>query len=300
MVASALIFVVVVPLLLAAATAVVVRQLNAPPRIVWAVGTGIGYAAGHFSLKGQAGFGPALRSFVSPHEARDWLPLVALLAMGVTIVRIYAPPEWRRWTVILAVLHSIGVPIRLLAGPVAQSWTLWGKLAHLALLPSLFGLVWMLLASVRDDDQPIVRPFLIVVVAAAAAVVIALSGSLVNGKSCGVLAAALTGTAIAAAVGAVFRSDSGSPTNLVQRIAGEFAVGGAAAVVTFSLGSLILLGHYYSELSATNVALLVAGLVIAGGPLPRFMLPQPAWFGAAIRAVLCLLPLLIAIATSAG
>jgi hypothetical protein len=74
---------------------------------------------------------------------------------------------------------------------------------------------------------------------------------------------------------------------------------GAAGIITFSLGSLILLGHFFAELSVANAVLLFAALAAAGTPLPAALCRRPAWQQLAVRTVACLLPLAIAIAAAA-
>jgi hypothetical protein len=72
---------------------------------------------------------------------------------------------------------------------------------------------------------------------------------------------------------------------------------GAAGVIACLLVGLILLGHFYAELSTTNAALLVAALVAAGAPLPKSLANHPAWLHTAARALVCFTPLGIALAS---
>ena len=136
MIIRELLYVVVVPFVVAACAAFVNRRWGNPPQIVWAAGVGIGYLAGQLGLAGRARPTRAFWSFARPHEAVDWLPHAVLLALGVTIFAIYAPRKWRRLAIALAVLLSIGLPLRLLAGSdyVTHQWSMLEKLSHLALL----------------------------------------------------------------------------------------------------------------------------------------------------------------------
>jgi hypothetical protein len=145
-----------------------------------------------------------------------------------------------------------------------------------------------LLASARDDVQPRLRAGLLVVVASAASIVIALSGVLIYGKLCGAIAAAIAG---AAAMMAWFDR---------RALRGLWQLSGAAGVVTVLLGGLVVLGCFYGNLSPMNAALLFLALLAAGGRLPRAIVALPAWQQAAVRAGLCLLPLVVALVRAVG
>ncbi len=265
-----------VSFIVALAVAFVLRRMRSPPAVACAAGVGLGYIAGQLTLAGRAGLGWALTSLIRPREARDWLPLMVLLAMGVTTVATYAPRAWRPWVVGLATLLAMAVPSRLLAGHVARQWSLLEKLSHLALLAATLGLLWLLLGSAQPDEQPRFRAMLMVVVALAAAVLIAMSGSLTYGQLCAAVAAALMGASLA-------MLDSGA------------GLSGAAGVVVFSLGGVILLSCVYAQLEPFNAAMVLLALAGAGGKLPEFALQKRPWRRAALRAALCLLPLVAAI-----
>lgn len=277
MVLLELFFVGLVPLAVAAAVAFVLGRMRLTPPVVWAAGVASGYIAGQLILTSRAGVGHALQALVSPHEARDWLPHAVLLALGVTMLAIYAARSWRQWVIGLAALLVIGVPARLLSGPVAQQWSALEKFSHLALLAATLALVWLLLAAARDEEFPRLRQVLVILSAVGAAITVTLSGSFTFGRLCGIVAAAVTGTALV------------SPRGLT----------GAAAVITFSLGSLIILGVFYAELFPANAALLLISITAAAGRLPEVVSTRPAWQQAAARAMLCLAPLAIALVTSA-
>lgn len=294
--ANELLWIVTVPLVAAAAAAFVARRLRLRPQAAWAGGVGLGVVAGQLGLSSRAGFAAGLAALLRPHEARDWLPPAVLLAMSVTMLAVYAPRAWRRWIVALAALVTIGVPVRLLAGHVAQQWSAAEKLAHLTLLAAAIGLVWLLLATARDDEQPRVRAVLLVLVALGASFVIALSGSLEYGKLCGVAAAAVAGTAVCHWLCQWFPRHDGPA--LPEPAAPGSDLAGAAGVITFSLGSVVLLGHFYAGLTAANAALLALSLVAAGGRLPAVAAEGPPWRHALIRTALCLVPLALALITA--
>jgi hypothetical protein len=275
-----LLYVGLVPLLAAAIAAFASRRwANAPP-VVWASGVAMGYVAGQMALIGRTGVARAWWSFARPHEAVDWLPHTVLLALGVAIFATYVPRKWRRWAVGLAFLLTIGLPLRLLAESayVTHQWSILEKLSHLALLSAVFGLTWLVLASTRVTEQPRLRPALLIVVAIGSALTVALSAGLIYAELCGVLAAAVGGTWVAA-----------------------YARGlsGASGVVSCSLGSLIVLSHFYAELTPTSATLLFVSLLLAAGRLPHFVSTWEAWQQIAARVGLCLVPLVFAVAHAA-
>lgn len=276
MLLNEVIYVAVAPLLVAAIAAFGLRWVQAPPTVTWATGVALGYIAGQFVLASRAGVGHAFDSLINPHEASHWLPLAVLLALGVTLLATYAPRSWRDGIIALGTLLSVAVPARLLAGHTAQQWSMLEKLSHLAILSATLGLVWLLLASAGDDRQPRLRQALLVLVATGAAIVATQSGSFTYGRHCGVVAAALTGVAVVSPRG----------------------VSGAAGVVTFTLGSLVILSCFYAELPPMNAALLFVSLIGAAGRLPEVVSMWPAWRQAALRTALSLVPLALAIGNS--
>jgi len=276
MLLNEVIYVAVAPLLVAALAAFARRWVQAPPTIAWATGVALGYIAGQFALASRAGVGHAFSSLINPHEASHWLPLAVLLALGVTLLATYAPRSWRNGIIGLGTLLSVAVPARLLAGHIAQQWSVLEKFSHLVLLSATLGLVWLLLASTRDERQPRLRQVLLVLVATGAAIVTTQSGSFTYGRHCGIVAAALTGVAIVSPRG----------------------VSGAAGVLTFTLGSLVILSCFYAELSPLNAALLFISIIAAAGRLPEVVLMGPAWRQIAVRTALSLVPLALAIGNS--
>src|SRR5262245_45534172 len=111
--------------------------MRLPAPIAWANGAGIGYIVGQLGLAARrGGVERVISTFIRPHEAADWLPLAVLLALGVTVLAIYAPRAWQRIILVLAALMTIGLPLRLLAGSsfVTTKWSPLEKLAYIALL----------------------------------------------------------------------------------------------------------------------------------------------------------------------
>jgi hypothetical protein len=299
-----LLWVALVPLVVAAVAMIVARRLDLRPRAAWAVSVGVGYIVGQVGLVSRAGgLAAAMNALAVPHEARDWLPWAVALAAGATVWVVHATAATRWVGHLLAIVVSLAAPARLLGGSVylMSRWSAGEKIVYLMLLAGAIGVVWWLLESCKDSEQPLVRGMLLIYTAVGTAVAVTLSGSFVYGELCGVVAAALTGTVLsAAALGATGFASGWSRSALTDPVAHERAVpenglGGAAGVVTMSLGSLILLGYFYAELANADALLLAVALVAAGG-----WLPMPAWSGpgwrATVRAVLCVVPMALAVA----
>lgn len=275
-----LFWVVVVPFAAAALAMLLARRLSLRPRAAWAASVAVGYVVGQFGLIGRAGIPTVMAAIASPHEARDWLPWAVLLAAGTTIWVVHATDSWRWVGHVLAVVIALAAPARLLNGSVwfLFKWTPSEKIFYLVLLAGAIGLVWWLLEAAKDDDQPLVRALLLILVALGTAVVVTLSGSFSYGELCGLVAAALIGGLV-----------TGPP-----RRTSPNGLGGAAGAVTMSLGGLILIGFFYTELTVGNAVLLALALVAAGGRLPTASGIGPG-LRAAVRIAICLVPLLIAV-----
>lgn len=277
MLTNALLYASLLPLVISASVAFVMRRMRSAPPIVWPVAITGGFLAGQFTLRGQSGFVESLHTFFQPHEAVDWLPHIVLLALGVNLVIYLAPPHRYRLMILAAAL-CLAAPVRLLSGNLAQHWSIGGKVATLILLAAVLGLVWRLLA-LNDVRRPaVIRVPLLIIVAASTAVVVIQSGALIYGLSCAAFGAAIAGTALVFAF-------CGAASSL-----GSAA---AAGVITFTLGSLILLSHFYAELSAINAVLLFLSLTATAAPLPAF-LTASKWRLIVTRTAACMLPLAVA------
>ena len=256
------------PFAASVAIALVLRQLRVSPPAVWAWGIATGFIVGMVALKSPAGFSAALRSIAVPHEAADWLPIIVLLVLGTSLLFLSLPPSRLRLVIALAVMQSIAIPLRLLSGNVRLTHNQWSpleKVTYLLLLAATLGLVWRLLAANSEERQPLLRPPFLLIVAVGTAAVLALSGVLIYGQYCGAIAAALTGTALACIFSAPWLYLLGCHWLRQCRTRFAFAgLSGAAGVLTFSLGSLIILGYFFASLSVTNAVLLFISLAAAG------------------------------------
>ncbi|HEX3601525.1 MAG TPA: hypothetical protein VHU84_15345 [Lacipirellulaceae bacterium] len=281
-----------VPLLAAGIVTLVATWCGASRSVACAWGSAIGLLAGLVALKSGAGFAPAFRAFaLEPHEAADWLPTIIVLALGASIVLLATPQGNRRCWFWLVGYLAAAASLRLLSGNVRLNgaWTPFEKVYHLAILVATFSAVWLLLASAPDDEQSPARFVFLCILAVGSAAALTLAGVFVYGLSCGALAAALVGTALASLMTRAPRG--GRPTSRLPNISG------AAGIITFSLGSLIILGHYFADLSIASAVLLFASLAAAGAPFPA-SLPGSTWRQISVRGVACLLPLAIAIKLS--
>jgi hypothetical protein len=291
MLTNALLYAALLPLVASAMMAFLMRRMSAPSPIVWPTAIACGFLIAQFALRSQAGISDSLHSFIEPHEAVDWLPHIVLLALGVTIIMYLAPSDRRR-LIALAIALCLAAPVRLLSGNVANHWSIPQKFAWLALLAALLGIVWLLLAS-KDGERPaFIRVPLLLLVAVATAVVLTQSGVLVYGLSCGALGAAITGTSLMLSSEAWRGRFSGR-----AHPSAPAGITGAAGIITFTLGSLIILGHFYAELSTTNAALLFLSLTATAAPLPALLRIGPAWQRNAAGVMFCILPLAIAVAS---
>ena len=288
---TTLIYAGIVPLAVAAAATLFVRNVGGSSAAAWAWGMSVGFVAAQLGLKADAGWATAARALAGPNEAVDWLAIIVLLALGTSLLLIATPLAFRRYAWAVAFAFSVAAALRLLAGNAAMmGWSLPSKIGCLALLVALFNCFWWMLSARDGGTSQRLRLCLVIVVAIGSAAVLTLSGVLVYGQLSGAVAAALGGCALASIV-----ADEGTTPRL------SFAgFRGAAGPITFSLVSLIILGHFFAELSTLNAMLLLAALAVAGGPVPGGLAGQAFWMQSAVRTLLCLVPLAGAVANVAA
>ncbi len=279
MIVDALLYAGLLPLIASAIVCVVSRYLRCPLSIIWPLATAMGFLVAQFALRGQGGIDASLHTFIQPYEALDWLPHIVLLALGVSVL-MYLAPAQRPWLIAVAAMLCLSVPIRLLSGNLAQHWSVIGKVGVAASLTILLGLVWRLLALTGEERSTAIRVPLLILIAVGAAIVLTQSGVFTYGLSSAAFGAAIAGTAVVFAFRAI-------PSNL--------GAAATAGVITFTLGSLIILGHFFAELTTTNAALLCLALTATAVPLPAFLRSGPAWQRGTARILLCLSPLALAV-----
>jgi hypothetical protein len=298
---SELLWVGVVPCGVAALVMFAANWLGLPARAGWAKSVGGGYVVGQVGLAARVGWRAGVGALFQPREAGDWLPWLVMAAVGITVLAAYAPRNWQRWIVALAAVVVVAAPARFLAGSVyvTSRWPAIEKIGVIAIWAAALAVAWVLLAAGRANGQARVRGGLLVAVAIGMAAILTLAGSFTYGELCGVIAASLTGALIAGEV--CFSTPGTTPGATPGDTPGDNRDGtlnglsGAAGAIAVALGGLILLGYFYAELTATSAALLVATLVAAGGRLPTAW-PRSPLGQAAFRAVLCVVPLVLAIA----
>ena len=297
MLSNILLYAGVVPFAVSAAITFIVLRLRCPAHLAWPAAIAGGFIAGRFALRSQSGFAAALQSFIAPHETIDWLPLIVLLSLGVSMVMKLSGPSQRHRTTVLAAALSVAVPIRLLSGNVRVThWSMLEKTAYLLLLAAILGAIWLLLAADGDDEPAWLRVPLLVLVAIGTAFVLTQSGALIYGLTCAALAASITGAALTSLTRPGLRGGAGSASAFQQVY--FHGIAGAAGVLTFSLGSLIVVGHFYAEQSATTAMLLFLSLAATAAPFPAIVDRGPLWCQLAVRSAVCVVPLSIALITA--
>jgi hypothetical protein len=283
-----LLWVGVLPCCVAALAMFLCKWLALPTRAVWAKSVGGGYIVGQLARATRVGWRAGFESLAAPREAGDWLPWLVAAAVGITVLAAYAPGRWQRSIVGLALLLSVVAPVRLLAGSVyvTSRWSALEKLAVVAIWAAALAIVWTCLALGRACGQSRLRGGLLVIVAIAMAVILTISGSLVGGERCGMVAAALAGATGYASAAWAFSRRRGTETGAGKMCSSE-GLSGAAGAITMSLGGLLLLGYFYAELKLTVAVLLGAALCVAGGNLPTIR-PEGKLWQAVFRCGLCL------------
>ncbi len=260
----------------------------------WTAGVVAGIVVGHWTLDSQQiGIAAALAKTLDPAEARDWLPLATLLAIvpaALTDLSKYGHLlAWLGRAVLCLLL-----PWRLLAGSVylpqttlpgldlnARTWSSIEAVGWIGGIGATVFLVWILAESSnkRPGAHPWLRSVLAPVVTVGAAVTVAMSGSFTYAQLLGVLTAALAGSAV---VAIILR---------LQR--GPEATAGAV-IITF--GGVLVTAHFYSDLKFLHAVLLLTALAAALAPAVPTVSPRAQ---SAMRCVLCLAPLAIAILLAA-
>jgi hypothetical protein len=274
-----------VPAIAAAVAIWVCLRLRLRPNAAWSLSIACGLVVGMVAQNRRDGWPVALHRLLHPRVAIDWLPWLVLIAAVIQILAAYAPRTFQRYFAAIACVFAIALPLRLLAGSVyvTARWSTPEKLGVLVIWSILFALWWLTLSLGQHNRLPLVRSVLLVITTFGIALTITASGAITLGELGGVAAASLFGATATAGT-------------LRQLADGTSSAAGPLAVM---LGSLIFLGYFYAQLTATNAALLSLSLAAAAGWLPTTWPQKPVW-QAALRAVLTLVPLAIAAASAVG
>jgi hypothetical protein len=290
---TTLIYAGLIPLVVAGVVMLVARAWTHSNAAAWATSVTSGFLAGEIGLKCHANLAAGIRTLTHPVEAADWLPLIAILALAATLAILFAPVMYRRFGVVLAGLLVVAVSLRLVSGHVylTHEWSAVQKIVCLAILVSVIGGYWLLMAAdtMSNELTSFSRVFFVGLVTAGTAIVVAESGAFAYGQSCGALASSLAGGVIASFISGF----SGSNHR------GKFlGFTGAGGVIACTLVSLIVLTWLFATLTSVHAALLLIALAAAGAPLPPFLASQPAWLAVSMRALASLTPLALAIANT--
>src|SRR3954463_6703348 len=114
---NALLYAGLLPFVTSALVAVALLRYVSP-NTLWATAVAAGFIAAQFGFKAQSGFGETWQSVTDPHEAADWLPLIVLLSLGVTLLFNHERLRRSRATLALVAVFATAVPIRLISGNV--------------------------------------------------------------------------------------------------------------------------------------------------------------------------------------
>lgn len=285
----------VLPALVAAALMLGVWTLGHNTGLAWLAGLTLGVLAGLAGLDAQTlGLAAAVGKMVRPHEARDWLPAALLSAAAIE-----ALSYWPRWPTTLGWILRLAwcsfFPWRALAGSVylpetapaanfdTGAWTITEACFWLGGSSALLAICWWLLRRMPAGSLPRLRSTLTSLVALGAAATVAFSGSLTTGQLLGVLAAALVGCGMVAAVLRLERGPEAAAGPLVA------TYGGVLVIAAFLLSP---------ELSRFATLMLLAALIAAVG-----WIDPPHWLSgrglAAVRIAVCLAALAAAIIPAA-
>jgi hypothetical protein len=273
----------IIPGVLAALAMAICGRWSARPTVAWTVSVACGLVAGMIAQNVRVGWTTALEKFAHPRVAIDWLPWLVLVAAAIQLLSASVPRTARRWLLLVACVFAVTVPVRLLALSVyvTDRWSRGEKFAVAAAWAALLAIEWGTLALGRLNRQDLLRCGLLVVVGLGTSLTLAASGAITLGELGGVATATLLGTA-------------GAALAFGRLAAGPSEAAGPLAVM---LGGLILIGHFYAQLSLANVALLSVSLATAAGWLPDGWLLSATW-RAALRAVLAMVPVAIAAGTA--
>lgn len=280
---------VLIPFGMAYAAYLTARSLKRSAAIGCCAGLVCGYLAGHTALESRSAWAGSAESFVGwlvacavasfwkaidllhPHVARDWVPWFVLAALIVVCLDYRHLP--RRLSSFLRLALAIALPTRLLWSSVYfPQWSFWQDVCWIGGIGLALYAAWEFHGyRQRDSDTGFLTASLVLLVAGASSLTVAMSGSVIYGQLGGALTSALAGVLVAA---------------LIHRDAAEMQA--AAGPLCIVLGSLLIIGHFFAELSAPHAVTLALAFLLSGR-LIRFRLqsrPVFSWLSAALVVLL--------------
>ncbi len=285
----------VLPALVAAVTMVAVFKRTQSSAAAWSIAIAVGYLSGHWGLDARGvGLLAALAKMIRPHEARDWLPILILVATTIdAISRIVTKHGWLTWSLRLGLIFIL--PWCLLRGSVylpvdAQpagfdtgAWSTWEAVGWLGAVGGLLAVAGIVVRfGVKNPDVRL-RSTLGTIALVGTSATIAMSGSLTTAQLLGALAAAMVGCGI---VAAWLRLESGPESAAGPLLS---VIGGVLVIARFLL---------YQELATATALLLLLALTSAVGWLGTEKKPAPR-IRSALRIAICLAALAMALVPAA-
>lgn len=267
--------------------------LSRRPDFAASLAVAFGYLEGTAVIEMRsAGIGQMAERLLRPHDAQEWLPWIALVAVIPGALAGFA--KRRVLGYLTAAGLALATPVWLLwggrylpsqtvreSGFTTDAWSLEKAVLILGGASAALLVAWWSWQRGEASGTPRLRATLVIVTVAAASMVAGMTGSFTYALCLAALASSIVGAVIAARV--------------LHAPGGPELIAGPTLATT---GGLVLLAACYSELATGAAALLWTALVFAGVELPRteWLTPRSR---AALRVVLCLAPLAIVVATSA-
>jgi hypothetical protein len=222
-----------------------------------------------------------------PREDQDRLLLIVMPAVLLAELVAAFPrvPRWLAWALRLVVAAGAAPVLlhnsRYLAdlGGQPREWAPSEAVAILAGLGAALAAVWGLLALLVRLSPGRSVPLALSLTCAATAVTVMLSGYATAGQLALPLATALAGTAVAWLV-----------------LPGPPAVSGAVGFGVVGLFSILVIGHFFGELSTAHAALLGLAPLLAWLPELPYIRRAPSWARGFARLAVVAVPLVLAVA----
>jgi hypothetical protein len=269
-----IVFVLIVPALVAALTAVLAGWAGHRVGMAGSGSSAVALALGAGELTAHL---VNARPAFPPIDVTDRIPWLVLAALLLGLCESIRPsPAWARWeNRLLLVLLTLGLVLGPVLGP---GWPTRADLARQGGLALILLAAWLNLEGLAARRTTAVLGPALLVVAVGAGAALLLAGSLVLSQ---------IGLGLAAALGAVWLVSCGLPALSLSR--------GGVPVLVATLSALLIGGQVYAFLPRSSALLLaaapLAAWVASVGPSRRL----PSWQAALIGAAATLVPTAIAL-----